>query len=141
MVSWKWCSGESPSPMVLIAPLIPPWAQAECDLFGGTSENTLTAAPFSTALIVAIKPADPPPITIMFGLLICSPPYRNATSEFTPTMAITKNATDADNAGDPLASRTHGYPPSNAECEKPVGEMKNCRQRPDDVKKKNRRVM
>ena len=35
------------SPLVLTAPLIPPWAQTECDRLTGTSENISTVPPAS----------------------------------------------------------------------------------------------
>ncbi len=63
-VSSKWIAGESPSPFVFTAPLMPPCAQTEWERFTGTSENRSTPTPSSAALIVAIKPASPPPTTI-----------------------------------------------------------------------------
>src|SRR5215470_14275053 len=68
MVSSKWISGESPSPFVLTAPLIPPWAQTEWLRLTGTTEKRSTAAPISAARTVAIRPASPPPTMTMRSL-------------------------------------------------------------------------
>ncbi len=70
MVSSKCCHGESPSPFVFTAPLMPPWAQTEWERLTGTMENSLTGTFASAALIVAIRPAKPPPTTIRHCLLI-----------------------------------------------------------------------
>ena len=45
---------------------MPPCAQTECERFTGTMENKSTCAPCSAALIVDIRPASPPPTTIIF---------------------------------------------------------------------------
>src|SRR5690348_10898264 len=63
-------SGESPSPLVLTAPLIPPCAQTECERLTGTIENRSTSPPISAILITAASPASPPPTTIILGFAI-----------------------------------------------------------------------
>ena len=63
-------SGESPSPLILTAPLMPPWAQTECERFTGRNETSKTDIPSSAIFMVAANPAKPPPITITRCLLI-----------------------------------------------------------------------
>src|ERR1700743_2583057 len=67
MVSSKCCQVESPSPLRFLAALMPPWAHTECDRFTGTMENKSTWPPASAILMVAARPASPPPITIILG--------------------------------------------------------------------------
>src|SRR5690606_41932122 len=74
MVSSKWIQGESPSPLVLTAPLMPPCAHTEWERLTGTMENRSTRPPASATLIVAIKPASPPPTTITLSLAKCLNP-------------------------------------------------------------------
>ena len=45
---------------------MPPCAHTECERLTGTNENKSTCAPCSAALIVDIRPASPPPTTIIF---------------------------------------------------------------------------
>ncbi|MNT99448.1 hypothetical protein D3C72_2422980 [compost metagenome] len=71
-VSSKCSQGESPSPLVFTAPLMPPWAQTEWDRFTGTRENRSTCTPASAALIDAIRPASPPPTTMIFAFAIAA---------------------------------------------------------------------
>src|SRR5438067_112840 len=47
MVSSKWMSGESPSPLMFTAPLMPPWAHTEWERFTGTTEKRSTGYPAS----------------------------------------------------------------------------------------------
>src|SRR5215470_5085232 len=63
-VSLTWMTGWSPSPLVFTAPLMPPWAQTECDRFTGTMERRSTLWPASQSLMTLIKPASPPPTTV-----------------------------------------------------------------------------
>src|SRR5271168_4079221 len=70
MVSSKCLAMESPSPFWFFAALIPPCAQTECERFTGTMENSSTGTPDSATLIVAIKPARPPPTTMILGCFI-----------------------------------------------------------------------
>src|SRR5581483_8965012 len=65
--STKWISGESPSPLVLTAPLMPPCAHTECERRQGTNENTSTSWPASAILMTVIRPARPPPTTMNRG--------------------------------------------------------------------------
>src|ERR687883_851724 len=59
---WSKCSQvESPSPLVLTAPLMPPCAQTECERLTGTTEKRSTACPASASFIAAASPASPPP--------------------------------------------------------------------------------
>ena len=62
-------SGESPSPLMLTAPLIPPWAHTEWERLTGKNETTSTDIPSSAIFMVAESPANPPPITITRCLL------------------------------------------------------------------------
>src|SRR6059058_76433 len=68
-VSKKWISGESSSPFTFTAPLMPPCAHTECDRFTGTIENRSTGMPASASLIVAMRPARPPPTTATRGAM------------------------------------------------------------------------
>src|SRR6266542_3605463 len=54
-------SGESPSPFVLAAPLMPPWAQTEWLRLTGTIEKMSTPIPISAARTAVMSPARPPP--------------------------------------------------------------------------------
>src|SRR5437016_9785104 len=63
MVSSKCSQVESPSPLVLTAPLMPPCAQTECERFTGTTENRSTEWPASAIFIAAASPASLPPTT------------------------------------------------------------------------------
>src|SRR4051812_13059409 len=65
--SMKWISGESPSPLVLTAPLMPPCAHTEWERRHGTNENTSTSNPASAILITVMRPARPPPTTMKRG--------------------------------------------------------------------------
>src|SRR5712691_3676351 len=70
-VASKCSQVESPSPLVLTAPLMPPCAQTECERFTGTTENKSTACPASAIFIAAASPASPPPtIAILIPLAI-----------------------------------------------------------------------
>src|SRR5260370_39470340 len=70
-VSSKCSQVESPSPLVLTAPLMPPCAQTEPERFTGTTENSSTACPASAIFIAAANPANPPPtIAILIPLAI-----------------------------------------------------------------------
>src|ERR1044071_2414462 len=60
-VSSKCFQGESPSPFVLTAPLMPPCAQTECERLTGTTEKRSTECPASAIFIAAARPARPPP--------------------------------------------------------------------------------
>src|SRR5919206_4249567 len=60
-VSSKCFQGESPSPLVLTAPLMPPCAQTECERLTGTTEKRSTEWPPSAIFIAAASPASPPP--------------------------------------------------------------------------------
>src|SRR5512147_1287530 len=66
-------SGESPSPLMLTAPLMPPCAHTEWERFTGTKEMRLTSWPASASLIVAISPARPPPTTMNFCFAMPAP--------------------------------------------------------------------
>src|ERR671917_164930 len=69
-VSSKCFHGESPSPLVLTAPLMPPCAQTECERLTGTTEKRSTACPASAIFIAAANPASPPPtMAILMPLL------------------------------------------------------------------------
>src|SRR5690606_40554599 len=74
-VSSKCSQGESPSPFVLTAPLIPPCAHTEWDRLTGTIENKSTEEPASATLIAAIRPARPPPTIVIlpFAMLVFTP--------------------------------------------------------------------
>jgi hypothetical protein len=63
-------NGESPSPFVLTAPLIPPCAQTECERLTGTTEIKSTSCPASAIFIAAAKPAKPPPTIAIFNSLV-----------------------------------------------------------------------
>src|SRR4030095_5407350 len=60
-VSSKCSQVESPSPLVLTAPLMPPCAQTECERLTGTTEKRSTECPASAIFIAAASPASPPP--------------------------------------------------------------------------------
>src|SRR5918911_4524921 len=60
-VSSKCSQVESPSPLVLTAPLMPPCAQTECERLTGTTEKSSTEWPASAIFIAAARPAKPPP--------------------------------------------------------------------------------
>src|SRR5919202_1095396 len=60
-VSSKCSHVESPSPLVLTAPLMPPCAQTECERLTGTTEKRSTLCPASAIFIAAANPASPPP--------------------------------------------------------------------------------
>src|SRR6202022_112878 len=79
-VSLTWISGESPSPLVLTAPLIPPCAQTEWLRLTGTTEKRSTDMPISAARTVAIRPASPPP-TIKTRWSVMGPPGRETGNE------------------------------------------------------------
>src|ERR1044072_1276587 len=73
MVSSKCSQVESPSPLVLTAPLMPPCAQTECERFTGTTEKRSTSCPASAIFMAAAKPASPPPtIAILIPAAIAS---------------------------------------------------------------------
>src|SRR3954469_11834652 len=65
--STKWISGESPSPLVFTAPLMPPCAHTECERRQGTNENTSHSCPASQILMTVMRPARPPPTTMNLG--------------------------------------------------------------------------
>src|SRR6266705_5485604 len=70
-VSSKCSQVESPSPLVLTAPLMPPCAQTECERLTGTTEKRSTSCPASAIFIAAANPASPPPtIAILIPLAI-----------------------------------------------------------------------
>src|SRR6267142_1571135 len=69
-VSSKCSQVESPSPLVLTAPLIPPCAQTEWERFTGTTEKRSTAWPPSAIFIAAASPARPPPTIAIFSPLL-----------------------------------------------------------------------
>src|SRR5215471_996951 len=102
MVSSKCCQVESPSPFVFTAPLIPPWAQTEWERFTGTTEKRSTGTPASAILIVAMRPARPPPTTMILGLAInfyqfkcrgrpCVYPFEGATTRDCPLQGRTES--------------------------------------------------
>src|SRR6266540_4160351 len=62
-------SGESPSPFVLAAPLMPPWVQTEWLRLTGTIEKRSTPIPLSAARIAVMSPARPPPTMMIRGSL------------------------------------------------------------------------
>src|ERR1700687_1571540 len=62
-------SGESPSPFVLTAPLMPPCAQTEWLRLTGTIEKRSTETPTAATRIAAIRPARPPPTTTTRSLI------------------------------------------------------------------------
>src|SRR5918998_5179678 len=64
-VSSKCFHGESPSPFVLTAPLMPPCAQTECERLTGTTEKRSTLCPASAIFMAAANPARPPPTIAM----------------------------------------------------------------------------
>src|SRR5579871_1627005 len=65
-------AGESPSPLVLTAPLMPPCAHTECERRQGTKEKTSTLWPASAILMTVINPASPPPTTMKRGLSLAT---------------------------------------------------------------------
>src|SRR5919199_692313 len=72
----KSFQGLSPSPLVLTAPLMPPWAQTECERLTGTTEKRSTEWPASAIFIAAASPASPPPtIAIRMPLFAMSVKY------------------------------------------------------------------
>src|SRR5688572_13704409 len=68
-VSSRCFAGESPSPFVLTAPLMPPCAHTECDSFTGTTEIRSTSCPASAIFIAAASPASPPPTIAILRLV------------------------------------------------------------------------
>src|ERR1700722_8646208 len=70
MVSSKCFQVESPSPFRFFAALMPPCAQTEWERLTGTIENKSTGTPDSATRIVAIRPAKPPPTTMILGCVI-----------------------------------------------------------------------
>src|SRR5918912_4210545 len=69
-VSSKCSQVESPSPLVLTAPLMPPCAQTECESLTGTTEKRSTECPASAIFIAAASPASPPPTTAILIPLV-----------------------------------------------------------------------
>src|SRR5207244_9471976 len=93
-VSSKCSQVESPSPLVLTAPLMPPCAQTECERFTGTTENKSTECPASAIFIAAASPARPPPtIAILIPLAISLSvikPQRHGGTEITRIRKLEK---------------------------------------------------
>src|SRR5450759_1563709 len=71
-------SGESPSPFVLTAPLMPPWAQTEWLRLTGTIEKRSTPIPISAARTAVMSPARPPPTMTIRSPLTRGPLNRQA---------------------------------------------------------------
>src|ERR1700722_10216418 len=74
--------GESPSPLELIAALIPPCAQTECERLTFVTEISLTLQPCSASFMAAERPARPPPTTItsLVCFILLSSPNKSARS-------------------------------------------------------------
>src|SRR5512136_2635983 len=129
-------SGESPSPLVLTAPLMPPCAHTEWLRLTGTIENRSTPVPSSAARIAVIRPARPPPTTMMrcFGSdtrwKTLQPEGRNR-----PNAEHRKH--DEDENGHvghaPLRRRRHRNSPDDRERPDPVGQMKRRREDAQNV--------
>src|ERR687883_516819 len=78
---WSKCSQvESPSPLVLTAPLMPPCAQTECERLTGTTEKRSTECPASAIFIAAASPASPPP-TIATRMPVFAMSVKNTSEE------------------------------------------------------------
>src|SRR5690242_16255339 len=112
---------------------MPPCAQTECDRFTGTIENSSTGTPDSAMRIVAIRPARPPPTTMIFGSLMIS--RSQITAERMPAECESRDDGESDDrkrdcyhrtkpSGGALRSRCDGDTPLAAEIPKAVSEMK-----------------
>src|SRR5207253_4766347 len=123
----KWISGESPSPLVLTAPLMPPCAQTECERRQGTNENTSHSWPASQILMTVIRPASPPPTTMKRGLSTaaifpsCHLIERHQRRVCDGEQRHTDEA--AHQARHPLRARADGQPPVDAGVPQAVGEV------------------
>src|SRR6185503_15712100 len=123
MVSSKCSQVESPSPLVLTAPLMPPCAQTECERFTGTTEKRSTACPPSAILIAAARPARPPPtIAILVPLLaILEESSQQSARTYKSNRGIDtdeqheNSKTNARVAGQPLRAFANGDAPINQE--------------------------
>src|SRR6266849_7099049 len=144
-VSLTWMSGWSPSPLVLTAPLIPPWAQTECDRLTGTIESTSTCAPASANLMVVIKPARPPPTTVnrpcamgMFPSAISSGVAKSQLEEDLQRPGCEGHEQNPREGLHPfLGHPADRQPPGPGKAVQPVGEMENREHRAHHVKREH----
>src|SRR6476646_9298083 len=127
-------SGESPSPFVLTAPLIPPCAQTEWLRLTGTIEKRSTPIPISAARTAVMRPARPPP-TMMI---------RSFSAISTALQPERLDAPDADVRQDqeddrrdvhhpPLRLRADRQAPDDRERPDTVGEVVRGRENPRQV--------
>src|SRR5262245_38464147 len=122
-VSSKCSQVESPSPLVLTAPLMPPCAHTECERRQGTNENTSTSWPASASLMIAASPARPPPTTMKR----CLATLRPDGDERVKGVQTEEGKEDAEaGAGvgrQLLRTRADGDAPMNQESPQAIGEM------------------
>src|SRR5216683_8124083 len=106
-------SGESPSPLVLTAPLMPPCAQTEWLRLTATTEKRSTPIPISAARMAVMRPARPPPTTTTRCSLTRSP----SQPERLDGPDTEKREDDEDGRGDvhhaALRPRPHRQPPDD----------------------------
>src|SRR5512132_1758773 len=133
-------SGESPSPFVLTAPLIPPCAQTEWLRLTGTIEKRSTPIPISAARTAVMSPARPPP-TMMIRSFSA---MRSLQAEGLdpPDTDIRENEKDGgrDVQHAALRLRSDRQPPHDREGPDAVGQMKCGREDAGKVKGVDPRV-
>src|SRR5262245_51163042 len=129
MVSSKCSQVESPSPLVLTAPLMPPCAHTECERRQGTKEKTSTSWPASASLMMLASPASPPPTTTkrISGT-------SDEGDERVQAQRRQQHAEDEAGVGrDALRARPGRHAPVDEEAPRAVGEVEARREHPDDV--------
>src|SRR5262249_46650063 len=140
--SMKWISGESPSPLVLTAPLMPPCAHTECERRHGTNEKTSTSQPASAILMTVMRPASPPPTTMNRGFSLCAMcssalHVRKRDQRRRPEPEQRHADQAAHEAGDSLRLGADGQAPMNGRVPQPVGEMEHRAGHAHDVDPKH----
>src|SRR5215471_669117 len=132
-VSSKCSQVESPSPLVLTAPLMPPCAHTECERRQGTNENTSTSCPASASLMMAASPARPPPTTMKRCLAISGPDGDEREQRVQSEQDEDHADPGAQIGGQLLRARPDRDPPVDEKPPEPVGEMKARAEDADDV--------
>src|SRR5215831_8013175 len=132
-VSSKCSQVESPSPLVLTAPLMPPCAHTECERRQGTNEKTSTSCPASASLMMAASPARPPPTTMKRCLAMSLSDGDECEEGVQPEEREDDADPRAEEGRQPLGAWTDRDSPVNEESPEPVGEMEARAEDADDV--------
>src|ERR1044071_3153406 len=147
-VSSKCSQVESPSPLVLTAPLMPPCAQTECERLTGTTEKRSTECPPSAIFMAAANPARPPPTIAILIPLVAAAISVKETSPQAARMHKSRQGVDAYGqkrhaesyagiAGQTLRARANRDAPVNQKQPDAVGEVPDGRRDSDDVDGEN----